>query len=66
MTDQRRKDDEKRDDKDLRRDRLKAALRENLRRRKSQARQRGETEMAETPSRDHKDSRHGKAGKRTD
>jgi hypothetical protein len=61
MTDQRRKDD-----KDLRRDRLKAALRENLRRRKSQARQRGETEIAETPSRDHETSLHGKAGKRSD
>jgi hypothetical protein len=34
MTDQRRKGD----DKDLRRDRLKQALRENLKRRKSQAR----------------------------
>jgi hypothetical protein len=32
--------------KDLRRDRLKRALRENLKRRKSQARQRGKNEIA--------------------
>jgi hypothetical protein len=62
MTDQRRKGD----DKDLRRHRLKAALRENLRRRKSQARQRGETEIAEAPSREHDASPHGEGGKRTD
>jgi hypothetical protein len=62
MTDQGRKGD----DKDLRRDRLKAALRENLRRRKSQARQRGETEIAEAPSRDRETSLHGKARGRTD
>jgi len=66
MTDQRRKGDENRDDKDLRRHRLKAALRENLRRRKSQARQRGEAEITEAPSRDHEASPHGEVGKRTD
>jgi hypothetical protein len=62
MTDQVRKGD----DKDLRRHRLKAALRENLRRRKSQARQRGETETVEAPSRSHEASPHGKTGSRTD
>jgi hypothetical protein len=62
MTDQRRMGD----DKDLRRDRLKAALRENLRRRKSQARQRGETEITEAPSRDHEASPHGEVGKPID
>jgi hypothetical protein len=66
MTDQRRKGADKHDDKDLRRHRLKAALRENLRRRKSQARQRGETETAEAPSRDHEASPHGEVGKRSD
>jgi hypothetical protein len=62
MTDQRRKGD----DKDLRRGRLKAALRENLRRRKSQARQRGEPEITEATSLDHEASPHGEVGKRTD
>jgi hypothetical protein len=66
MTDQGRKGDEKRDDKDLRRHRLKAALRENLRRRKSQARQRGETETAEASSSDHEAPPHGEVGKPTD
>jgi hypothetical protein len=66
MTDQRRKGDKKGDDKDLRRHRLKAALRENLRRRKSQARQRGETAITEAPSRDHEASPHGEFGKRND
>jgi hypothetical protein len=61
MTDQGRKDD-----KDLRRDRLKAALRENLRRRKSQARQRSETEPTNASSSDHEASPHGEVGKSTD
>jgi hypothetical protein len=64
MTDQRRKGGGQ--DRDLRRDRLKAALRENLRRRKSQARRRDETEITEAPSSDHEASPHGKVGSRTD
>jgi hypothetical protein len=60
MTDQGRKSDEK----DLRRDRLKAALRENLRRRKTQARQRGETTQA--PSGGQETSPHRKVGGSTD
>ena len=48
MTDQRRKGD----DKDLRRDRLKAALRENLKRRKSQERGREDFTTASSSSDD--------------
>ena len=46
VTDQRRKGD----DKDLRRDRLKAALRENLKRRKSQGRGRQDLTIASSSS----------------
>ena len=60
MTDQRRKGDEKRDDKDLRRHRLKAALRENLKRRKSQGKGREEI----TPSSNPDDVAAGETGKK--
>jgi hypothetical protein len=56
MTDQRRKGD----DKDLRRDRLKAALRENLKRRKSQGKGREEI----TPSSNPGDVAAGETGKK--
>ena len=50
--------------KDSRQDRLKLALRENLKRRKTQARERGnKTDM---PSNDHESSPHGELGKRGD
>jgi hypothetical protein len=45
-----------------RRDRLKLALRENLKRRKAQARERGG--KAEPSSPDHETSLHGEVGKR--
>jgi hypothetical protein len=57
MTDQRRKGD----DKDLRRDRLKQALRENLKRRKSQARER---EDFTTPSSNSDDVATAETGKK--
>jgi hypothetical protein len=50
--------------KDLRQDRLKLALRENLKRRKEQARARSKTR--ETPSAGHEASPHGQLGKRDD
>jgi hypothetical protein len=48
----------------LRQDRLKRALRENLKRRKSQARERSNVTSA--PSNDHETSPHGEVGKRED
>ena len=48
----------------LRQDRLKRALRENLKRRKSQARERGNVTSA--PSNDHETSPHEEVGKRED
>lgn len=47
---------------DKRRDRLKLALRENLKRRKSQARER--EKGADAPGNDHEASPHGEVGKR--
>jgi hypothetical protein len=49
---------------DPRQDRLKLALRENLKRRKSQARERGKA--TEAPSNDHEACPHGELGKRGD
>jgi hypothetical protein len=49
---------------DSRQDRLKSALRENLKRRKIQARERGEKN--DMPSDDHEASPHGGLGKRDD
>jgi hypothetical protein len=54
----------KRERKDARADRLKSALRENLKRRKAQARER--TQMAEPTPADGETSLHGKPGKRGD
>jgi hypothetical protein len=48
------------DDKAARNDRLKLALRENLKRRKAQARERGK--IAGTPSTEHEASLHEEAG----
>lgn len=50
--------------KDSRQDRLKSALRENLKRRKMQARERGK--KTDMPSNDHEASPHGELGKRGD
>jgi hypothetical protein len=50
--------------KDSRQDRLKTALRENLKRRKMQARERGK--KTDMPSNDHEASPHGELGKRGD
>jgi hypothetical protein len=50
--------------KDSRQDRLKTALRENLKRRKMQARERGK--KTDMPSNDHEASPHGELGKRRD
>ena len=52
--------------KDARQDRLKLALRENLKRRKAQARERGQVEInvTEPSSTDHGTSLHGEVGKR--
>ena len=50
--------------KDTRQDRLKSALRENLKRRKMQARERGKKN--DTPSGDHEASPHGELGKHKD
>jgi len=50
--------------KDTRQDRLKSALRENLKRRKTQARERGKASAA--PSTDDEASPHGELGKRGD
>jgi hypothetical protein len=52
------------DKKDTRQDRLKLALRENLRRRKAQARERGK--ISEASSDGHENSLHGEVGKRRD
>jgi len=54
----------KRERKDSRQDRLKLALRENLKRRKAQARER--SQMAEPPSIADEASLNGKPGKRDD
>jgi hypothetical protein len=54
----------KRERKDTRQDRLKLALRENLKRRKAQARER--TQMAEPSPTADETSRHGEVGKRGD
>jgi hypothetical protein len=54
----------KRERKDLRQDRLKTALRENLKRRKAQARER--TQAAEPSSTADETSLHGEVGKRGD
>jgi hypothetical protein len=51
-------------EKDSRQDRLKLALRENLKRRKTQARERGK--MAEASSADDETCLHGQVGKRGD
>ena len=51
-------------EKDSRQDRLKSALRENLKRRKTQARERGKASAA--PSTDDEASPHGELGKRGD
>jgi len=50
--------------KDSRQDRLKLALRENLKRRKAQARERGK--VTAPSSTDHETSLHGEVGKRGD
>jgi len=50
--------------KDSRKDRLKSALRENLKRRKMQARERGKKN--DMPSGDHEASPDGELGKRSD
>jgi hypothetical protein len=50
--------------KDSRQDRLKLALRENLKRRKSQARGRGDTAAAATPSNADAATPHGGGGKK--
>jgi hypothetical protein len=54
--------------KDSRQDRLKSALRENLKRRKMQARDRdqGRGKKSDMPSNDHEASPHGELGKRGD
>ena len=57
-------DSDKGDKKDARQDRLKLALRENLKRRKAQARERGKN--AEASSDSHETSLHGEVGKRRD
>jgi hypothetical protein len=57
-------DSGKGDKKDARQDRLKLALRENLKRRKAQARERGK--MAEASSDGHETSLHGEVGRRDD
>ena len=49
---------------EARRDRLKLALRENLKRRKMQARERGKT--TDAPSEDREASPHGEVGRRSD
>jgi hypothetical protein len=54
----------KREKKDARQDRLKSALRENLKRRKAQARER--SQMPEPSSTSGKASLHGEPGKRGD
>jgi len=54
----------KRERKESRADRLKSALRENLKRRKMQARER--TQMAEPTPTDGETSSHGEPGKRGD
>jgi hypothetical protein len=51
-------------EKDSRQDRLKLALRENLKRRKAQARERGK--MPEASSADDETSLHGEVGRRGD
>ena len=52
--------------KEARQDRLKLALRENLKRRKAQARERGQPQVTEPSSTDHESCLDGQVGKRGD